>query len=37
MIMKQIILSLVTALSALVLSVQAASLDEPGTKVNKLA
>jgi|GEM_PF-2155185 hypothetical protein len=37
MIIKKVILSLFTALSALVLSVQAASLDEPGTKVNKLA
>ena len=37
MIMKKIILSLATALSALALSVQAASLVEPGAKVQKLA
>jgi len=37
MIMKKVILSLATALSALALSVQAASLVEPGAKVQKLA
>jgi gluconolactonase len=37
MIMKNLILSLATALSALALSVQAASLVEPGAKVQKLA
>ena len=37
MIMKNLILSLATALTALALSVQAASLVQPGAKVKKLA